>query len=207
MIRITIIDDHPIVQEGLKNLLNGQPNFQVLKCYDSGNSAMEGLKSEQVDMILLDINLPDVSGLDLCKKIKSNFPEIGIIALSTHNERAMIMSMLENGARGYVLKNSVGDEIVNAIHNVYDGNKYFCQATRLVIDNAPTEDLDKVPLITRREKEVLQLISKGNTTHQIAENLFISVHTVESHRKKLIEKFNANNITSVVRLAAEYNLL
>lgn len=207
MIKISIVDDHPIVLNGLKNLLDAQDHFQVGVCFADGKSALEGMASSQLDVLLLDINLPDISGLDLCRQIKNDYSEVSIIALSIHDERAVIKSMLENGASGYVLKNAAGNEIVDAIENVWKGEKYLCKASKLAIAKDLENDPDQVPLITRREKEVLQLISKGHTTHEIAQTLFISVHTVESHRKKLIQKFEANNITSVVRLAMKYNLL
>jgi DNA-binding NarL/FixJ family response regulator len=115
--------------------------------------------------------------------------------------------MLQNGASGYVLKNALGNEIIRAIYAIMDGEEYLCSSTKEALKNADMELLKAIPRITRREKEILQLIGKGLTTMQIADQLFISTHTVESHRKNLMEKFGVNNTTSVVKLASEYKLL
>lgn len=207
MTRVIIIDDHPIVLEGLKNLLTAQPDISMAGYFNSGQSALEGLPEASPDVILLDINLPDTSGIDLCREISAKHKQVKIIALSIHNERAVVQSMLQNGAHGYVLKNAFGEEILQGIREIMNGHTFLCEATKQALEQAEDDDPDQVPLITRREKEVLRLIGKGCTTYEIADRLFISPHTVESHRKKLMEKFGVNNIASVIRLAMEYRLL
>lgn len=202
-----IIDDHPIVLEGLKNLLEVQPDITIDGYFSSGESALEGLAASRPGVILLDIHLPDVNGINLCRTISEKYKEVRIIALSVHNERAVIKSMLQSGAAGYILKNASGEEILEGIREVVRGRKYLCSAARQLLDTASDDDPDEVPLITRREREVLKLVGKGLTTAEIADRLFISPHTVESHRKKLMEKFGVSNITSVIRLATEYHLL
>uniref|UniRef100_F4C9I3 Two component transcriptional regulator, LuxR family n=1 Tax=Sphingobacterium sp. (strain 21) TaxID=743722 RepID=F4C9I3_SPHS2 len=207
MIKVIIIDDHPIVIDGLKNLFFTHEDISLVESYKSGKEAIDALKGMDVDVILLDINLPDMNGINLCSDLKRNHPGLKIIALSLHNEHAVIRSMLQNGALGYVIKNAPGDEILEAIRTVARGQKYLCSATRTTMTNAEADQHITVPLITRREKEVLQLIGKGLTTQQVADQLFISPHTVESHRKKLMEKFEVNNIISVIKLATDYRLL
>jgi len=207
MIKIIIIDDHPIVIDGLKNLFSSHTDMEIIGSYKTGKAALTALKLLSAEIVLLDINLPDVNGINLCNELKRFYPQLKIIALSLHNEHAVIRSMLQNGAMGYVIKNAPGDEILEAIHQVAKGNRFLCSATKASMENAEKDQHDTVPLITRREKEVLQLIGKGLTTYQVAEQLFISPHTVESHRKKLMEKFEVNNIISVIKMATDYRLL
>jgi DNA-binding NarL/FixJ family response regulator len=207
MIKVAVVEDHPIMVEGLKNILRNDPGITLMGDFGNGKTTMQALEKEQPDVILLDVNLPDVSGINLCKDIKKKYDDVKIIALSIHDEQPIIHSMLQNGASGYVLKNALGNEIIHAIYAIMEGEEYLCNGTREALKNADVELLKAIPRITRREKEILQLIGKGLTTVQIAEQLFISTHTVESHRKNLMEKFGVNNTTSVVRLATEYKLL
>jgi DNA-binding NarL/FixJ family response regulator len=208
MIKVIVVEDHPIMVEGLKNILRTDITLDVIGAYGDGKSVLQALEDkDHPDVILMDVNLPDVSGINLTAEIKKKYEDIKVIALSTHDEQPVIHSMLQNGASGYVLKNALGNEIIKAINTVIDGEEYLCSSTREALKNADQELLKAIPRITRREKEILQLIGKGLTTIQIAEQLFISTHTVESHRKNLMEKFGVNNTTSVVKLAAEYKLL
>ncbi|HWV70216.1 MAG TPA: response regulator transcription factor [Pseudosphingobacterium sp.] len=207
MIKVSIIDDHPIVIDGLQNLFSNHTDIELVGAYKTGHEALDALKNQETEVVLLDINLPDMNGINLCGDLKKLYPQLKIIALSLHNEHAVIRSMLQNGALGYVIKNAPGNEILEAIHEVAYGHKYLCSATRATMTNAEADQHVTVPLITRREKEVLQLIGKGLTTQQVADQLFISPHTVESHRKKLMEKFEVSNIISVIKLATDYRLL
>ncbi|QNL49628.1 response regulator transcription factor [Olivibacter sp. SDN3] len=206
MIKTVIIDDHPIVIDGLKNLFSSSPEIALIGSYKKGYEALEALPHLHAEVVLLDINLPDVNGISLCAEISKQFPQIKIIALSLHNEHAVIRSMLQQGAVGYVIKNAPGNEILEAIRVVASNQQYLCTATKIAMENAEEAHIT-IPLITRREKEVLHLIGKGLTTQQVADQLFISPHTVESHRKKLMEKFEVNNIISVIKLATDYRLL
>ncbi|TWW00152.1 response regulator transcription factor [Chitinophaga pinensis] len=207
MIKVVVVEDHPIMVEGLKNILRSDAGIEVSGAYGDGKSVLQALEKGQPDVILMDVNLPDISGVNLCGEVKKKYEDIKIIALSIHDEQPVIHSMLQNGASGYVLKNALGNEIIHAIYAIMDGEEYLCSSTKEALKNADMELLKAIPRITRREKEILQLIGKGLTTMQIADQLFISTHTVESHRKNLMEKFGVNNTTSVVKLASEYKLL
>jgi DNA-binding NarL/FixJ family response regulator len=206
MINVTIVDDHPIVLEGLKNLLSNREDIRVAGYFETGNAALHSYTLLNTNVLLLDINLPDINGVELCRQIRKTDKDVRIIALSVHNERPVVKSMLQSGANGYILKNSVGEEIVQAIHKTMTGETYICTKTREVLRNID-EGLTEIPRITRREKEILTLISKGQTTAQIAETLFISIYTVETHRKNLMNKFDVNSMASVINLAKEYSLL
>jgi DNA-binding NarL/FixJ family response regulator len=207
MIRVFITDDHPIVLEGIKNLLSGREDIDLAALCSSGEATLKAFTVQEPDVLLLDINLPDISGVELCKQIRKRYKTVKIIALSVHNERPVIGSMLQHGINGYVQKNAFGDEIINAIHRVMEDEIYFCSQTREVMESKEVSSLAQLPKITRREKEILQEAAKGNTTAQTAQILFISTHTVESHRKNLMEKFEVNNMASVIKLAMEYQLL
>lgn len=207
MIRIIIIDDHPIVSDGLKNLLANRDDMEVVACYDTGKAGLDGIADIKPNVILLDINLPDISGVEICKQVRKTDSQVRIIVLSMHNERAVIRSALQSGANGYVLKNSVGQEIISAIQITLKGEKYLCTKSKEIMHNHNKGDLVELPRITRREKEILELVGKGLTTGQIATQLFISTHTVESHRKNLIEKFEVTGMSAVVNLATKYGLI
>lgn len=207
MIQIAITDDHPIVLDGLKNLIGSQEDMQLTGLFTNGADTMEAFKKQVPDVLLLDINLPDISGIELSKKLRETYPDIHIVILSIHNEKAVIGSVLQNKVNGYLLKNSAGDEIVEAIHRVLDGETYLCRQVREICDNTDSAGPKAVPVITRREKEILALIAEGLTSSQIADKLFISIHTVDSHRKNLMEKFQTNSIAVVLKLATDYKLL
>lgn len=207
MIKVIIIDDHPIVLDGLKNLIDRREDMEVLACYDTARAGIAGVENLSPTVVLLDINLPDMNGVEICRHIRKNNDKVRIIALSVHNERAVIKSMLQSGANGYVLKNSAGQEIISAIQTTLKGLKYLCFKTKEIMYSSKDENLTEIPRITRREKEIMELVSKGFTTGQIAAQLFISPHTVESHRKNLIEKFEVTGMTAVINLATKYNLI
>ena len=208
MIKIAITDDHPLVLEGIKNILSEEKNFSVIATFQNGNDTRSGIsENQEADILLLDINLPDYNSIDLIGKIKTINPDIKIIMLSVHNEFAVINSVLSEGASGYIQKNAAAAEILDGIHQVYDGKRFLCSQTQNVMKRSTSEDLQKVPKVTRREKEILQLGAKGFTTAEMGEKLFISPHTVESHRKNLIEKFGVKNLATAIKLAVEYGII
>jgi DNA-binding NarL/FixJ family response regulator len=157
--------------------------------------------------LLLDINLPDANGIDLVKGLKEVHSELKIIAFSVHNEFAVINSILNEGADAYLQKNASGYEIIAAINDVLVGKRYICEKTQSILNKKTEIGLKQVPKLTRREKEILAFVAKGLTTNQIAESLFISSHTVESHRKNLMEKFQTKSVTAAVKSAIEYGLI
>lgn len=207
MIKIAITDDHPLLLEGLKNIISKENGFTVVGCYPDASSMEKALTTTAVDVLLLDINLPDANSLELITPLKSKYDEMQIIIISVHNEYAVINSVLELGARGYIQKNASVEEIITGIKEVVEGRVFLCAQTKKIIDKKSKDELKSVPKLTRREKEVLMEAASGLTTTQIAEKLFISPHTVESHRKNLIAKFGAKNLSSAIKLATEYGLI
>jgi DNA-binding NarL/FixJ family response regulator len=203
MITILIVDDHPIVAEGIRKLIQDSRTAQVIGVAGTGKACLDFLRWEKPDVILLDIGLPDISGIDLCKTIKAKDRSLKILALTTFNERSTVVNMMKNGADGYILKNSETEEIIQAIQEVHSGGKYICDDAEGLLKENLTNDL----LLTNREKEVLKLIADGFTNLEIAEKLFISPLTVDSHRKNLITKLEARNTASLIRIASDKGLL
>lgn len=205
--KIFIVDDHPMVVEGLNSLLNQLENLEVAGSVSNAFDAIPFLKKNPIDVILLDINLPDISGIDLCKKIHKEFPQIRIIGISTFSERSYISRMIENGASGYLIKSASKEEIAEAIDTVLNDKMYLSVSMEHIAKPLSILSSGPIPALTKREKEILQLISEGLTNNQIAEKLFISPLTVDSHRKNLLTKLNANNTASLVRVAIENGLI
>lgn len=207
MINIAITDDHPLLSEGLKNILAQETFLNIVGCYPTAEALRNALNNTKIDVLLLDINLSDANGLELIAPLPKNNPELKIIILSVHNEYAVINSAFQEGAHGYIQKNASVTEILLGIQEILKGNKFRCKQTQLIVDKKNSIELKSVPKLTRREKEILAVAAMGLTTNQIAEKLFISPHTVESHRKNLIEKFRTSNLSSAIKLAYDYGLI
>lgn len=207
MIKVAITDDHPLLLEGLKNILGNNNTIDVVNCFTSVSEMNAGLAKQAIDILLLDINLVDTNSIELIKPLKNKYKNLQIIMLSVHNELPVINSTLAEGALGYIQKNASVSEILEGITTVYAGERFLCSQTRSVLEKKSADGLNQVPKLTRREKEILAEAAKGLTTNQMAEKLFISPHTVESHRKNLIEKFQTSNLSSAIKLAIEYGLI
>ena len=207
MINIAITDDHPLLSEGLKNILAQETFLNIVGCYPTAEALRNALNNTKIEVLLLDINLLDANGLELIAPLLKNNPELKIIILSVHNEYAVINSAFQEGAHGYIQKNASVTEILLGIQEILKGNKFKCKQTQLIVDKKNSIELKSVPKLTRREKEILAVAAMGLTTNQIAEKLFISPHTVESHRKNLIEKFRASNLSSAIKMAYDYGLI
>jgi DNA-binding NarL/FixJ family response regulator len=203
-IKVFITDDHYMVVEGIRSILQLEKNIEWMGHAMTAASCMAFLQSQQPDVLLLDINLPDKSGIDLCKEIKAKYPDIQILGLSSFNQQSYIQKMMQNGASGYVLKNASIEEIVNAIEAAMNGEIFLSDQASITIDENKNA---QVPVITRREKEVLMLIAKGLTNKEIADKLFISTTTVDTHRKNLLAKFQVKNTASLISLATQNELL
>ena len=211
MFNIFIIDDHKMVIEGIELMLEQEDDFQLVGYALTGEQGMEYLKSLPVDVLLLDINLPGLNGIEVCKIIRKSNLKLKIIALSMLKDSSLIKMMLKNGADGYVLKNAGRDEVVAAIRTVMEGKKYLDQEVNDIIISSITgytaPKNNPFPSLSRREKEVLGLILDELTTKEIAEKLFISVGTVETHRRNMLAKVGARNTAGLVRIALEYGLM
>lgn len=201
--RVFIVDDHYMVIEGIRSLLQNEKSIEWTGHAMNANSCLAFLKKQLPDVILMDINLPDKSGIDLCKEVKEKYPSVFIIGLSTFNQQSFIQKMLDNGASGYVLKNATQEELTRAIETVMKGKTYLSDEASHTLRKEIAANL----ILTRREKEVLELIADGMTNAEIAQKLFISVTTVDTHRKNLLTKLEAKNTAALVKIAASRGLL
>lgn len=199
MIDVLIVEDHPVVIEGLKKLLLDSGLAKLCVTASTGKECITYVKNFTPTVVLLDINLPDVNGIDLCKTLKTEYPDLKILAISSFGQRSYIQRMLDNGALGYVLKNSSEDEIIDAIKDVVNGKKHLSFDVNEILNNSKN-NIDS-PLLTRRESEVLKMIADGYTNQEIADKIFVSPLTVDSHRKNLLMKLGARNTAELIKIA------
>ncbi len=205
-INIVIVDDHPIVIEGLRMMLKSQSFFNVTGSFTSGLEIISFIQSHKVDIILLDITLPDANGTELCREIKKISPDTSVIMFSNRSERSIVMQSIQNGASGYLLKNTSIDELVICIKGALSGDIVFCNETKQIISRPSQNDLP-IPRLTKREKQILQMVAQGKTSNMIAEELFLSPLTVDTHRKNLLQKFQAKNSTELINRAVQQHMI
>ena len=194
-----------MVIEGIHSLLQNEKSIEWMGHATNAASCLAFLQHQVPDVILMDINLPDKSGIDLCKEVKEKYPAIFILGLSTFNQQSFIEKMIGSGASGYVIKNATQQELMEAIHTVVKGKEYLSFDAAVALRKPDTQN--NTPVITRREKEVLELITEGMTNNEIARQLFISSTTVDTHRKNLLSKLRAKNTASLVRIATQLKLV
>ena len=214
-IRVMIVDDHQIIIDGLNALLDEHEFIKVVATATDGKMAIEMMEIHHCDVIIMDIKMPDMNGIEATRAIKKKYPKVEILALTTYNEKKLITEIMKAGALGYILKNTGAAELDNAIINVAGGEKYYSKEVALeLLDANPSgqeqvykSDLDDMYSLTQRETEILRLIANEFTTSQIAEQLFISINTVETHRKNLIRKLSVKNLAGLVKFAIQKGLV
>ncbi|MCB0401750.1 MAG: response regulator transcription factor [Flavobacteriales bacterium] len=210
MIKIAITDDHQLFLDGIREMLSSMEGFDLLFTATTGQETLEKLQVQLPDVILLDISLPDMDGVELCQEVVSRHPGINVLALTMHKEVSFLKQMLNHGAKGYLLKNTKKEELLEAIRTVYEGETYFSDEITKDLYNSMIhgeQNKSGLPKLSRREKEVLQLIIDEYTTQEIADQLFITLSTVESHRANLLAKLDVRNTAGLVRVAIEKKLL
>lgn len=209
MTSILIIDDHPLVSDGIKTMVKDESALQIVGSSKTAAEALTFLTTTEPDIILLDISLPDMDGLQLCEKIRLTHKQVKIIGLTSTNEAGIITGLLQRGGNGYLLKNMERSDLLDAIETVMKGKVYLSAAANDKIlerfqNSKPVTDS---VVLTRREKEILLLLADGLNGPQIAEKLFLSPLTVETHRKNLLRKFNAHSVQLLLKTARESGLL
>ncbi|MBN8674087.1 MAG: response regulator transcription factor [Chitinophagales bacterium] len=204
-IKVLVVDDHPMVLEGMRSMLLQISFVEITGTAPNAYEAIERIKETSPDIVITDINMPEVSGIELTVKIRKEFPAVRVVAMSTFKERSYISQMIQSGASGYLVKSASREEIEEAILSVFEGKLYM--SLDINLSAADKVELNSAPILSSREKEVLQLIADGFTNPQIAAKLFISLHTVDSHRKNLLTKFAVNNTASLIKLAAKHNMV
>lgn len=209
MINVFIVDDHQVVLDGIQSMLDAADGMSLVGLARNGQETLEFLKVNTVDVALIDINLPGMDGIELCKLIVKNHPKIKVLALTTFNEVSFITNIIKGGASGYLLKNTSKEELITAINTVSQGEQYLSKEVqeKLISASFGKKDTSFIPKLTRREKEVLKLITEEFTTKEIAEKLFISDATVETHRLHLLNKLGARNTAGLVKTAIQKGLI
>jgi DNA-binding NarL/FixJ family response regulator len=210
-VRILIADDHKILREGLKSLLEKQPEFAVVAEAQDGLSAISAAKKHKPDIAILDIGMPDLNGIEVTRRIRSEMAETRVIALSMHADRRFVMGILEAGANGYLLKDSAFAELITAVTAVAKGKMYLSPSIAETVVKNSLEKLDRKDegssvLLSGREREVLQMIAEGKSTKEIALKLFVSTKTVETHRKQIMDKLNIRTVAGLTKYALREGL-
>lgn len=211
-IRVLLAEDHAIVREGLRLLIEKQPDIELVYEAEDGRAAVEHARELLPDVVIMDITMPNLNGVEATRQITKEFPRIKVIALSVHSNRRFVADMLEAGAAGYVLKECLFDELVQAIQAVSAGKTYLSSRITGVVVEDYIKRLVKVtdsPLssLTSREREVLQLVAEGKSTKQIALELHVSTKTVDAGRRKIMGKLNAHTIVDLIKIAIVENLV
>lgn len=212
-IKLFLVDDHKMIREGLKTFLTDNPDFEIVAEAENGVDCLSQLENVSVDIVLTDLNMPEMDGLELTKALKEKHPDIKVIALTMMGESQHIKQMLAEGAMGYLLKDCSEEQLVNAIKNVNNGGTYYSpEVTNIILDNirkikpvSKSKVVLEMPL-TDREKEVLHLILKEQSNKEIADSLFVSVRTVDAHKRNLLDKTGSKNVAGLVLYAIERQL-
>jgi DNA-binding NarL/FixJ family response regulator len=206
-INIIIVDDHPVVIEGLSMIFSNSDRFKIVASFTKGLDLLEYDAIKEIDVLLLDVFLADTNGIDLCKTIKRNHPKIIVLGMSSQSERSLVMQFIQNGASGYLLKSAPLEEFYDCIEKAMNGEIVFSNEVKQVISKPDISDFNKTPSLTRREKEILQLLAKGKNTQEIADTLFLSFLTVQTHRRNILNKLDVKNAAELVNIAIKNRLL
>jgi len=204
---LAIVDDHPMVIEGLKSLLKPETAIYTTVSFTKGREFISFLSQNEVDLVFLDISLPDANGIELCKEIKKISPKTIVLGLSNQTERSIMLQMLQSGASGYLLKNVSPDELLTCIQEALHGLITFSREAKEIMGRPSKAGLNEVASITKREKQILELLAQGKTTATIATELFLSPLTVDTHRKNLLQKFEVKNTAELLMAAVQQKLL
>jgi two-component system, NarL family, response regulator NreC len=206
-IKILLADDHTIVRQGLKLILSSQPDLQVVGEAANGRETVELAEKLKPDLVLLDVAMPELNGIDATRRMMEVNPRLRILVLSMHKEAVYVREILKAGARGYLLKDVIDTELLNAVRSVARGDGYISPAVSGTLLSDYRQNItDPVDLLTKREREVLQLIAAGKTNKEVAVQLNLSVYTVDSHRGKIMEKLNLHSTGELVRFAIKHGL-
>jgi len=211
-IRVLIADDHKIMLAGLRSLLEKQSDLEVVGEAENGRKAVQMAHEKKPDVVVMDVSMPDLNGIEATIQIRESLPETRVIALSMHSDKRFVMGMLRAGAVGYLLKDCASQELANAIAQVAVGKKYLSpEITGVVIDDflkggTPEEDEAVASVLSAREREVLQLIAEGWSTKQIASHLYVSIKTIETHRRQIMKKLDLHSIADLTKYAIREGL-
>jgi DNA-binding NarL/FixJ family response regulator len=207
--KILLADDHQMVREGLRSLLEKESDFQVVGEAQEGRQAVHLVRKLQPDVVVMDITMPNLNGVEAARQIVTEFPQIKVIALSMHFSRIFVLNMLKAGALGYILKGDSSEELIEGVRTVSEGGAYFSPKAAKTVTEVLANPLPNSPLdvLTQREREVFQLICEGKNTKQMALELHVSTKTIEAGRRKIMEKLNTHSIPELVIIAIENGVI
>ncbi len=210
--RVYIADDHKLFRDGLRELVNKDPNMHVVGEASDGQTVLRDLKKINPDVIIMDVSMPDLNGIEATRQIMLDHPELKILALSMHSDRSFVAQMLRAGAKGYLLKDAAAQELIHAINTVCSNLTYLSpKIAGSIVDshvrhNTPPEESSAYTLLSGREREVLQMLAEGHSTKKTAEKLFVSVKTIETHRRNIMEKLAISSIAGLTKYAVREGL-
>ncbi|HYQ58232.1 MAG TPA: response regulator transcription factor [Draconibacterium sp.] len=210
-IKVIVADDHQLFREGLINLLHSADNIEVISQAENGQDAIDKVEAFKPDVLLVDIAMEKINGIEVTRILKEKMPEIKIIAVSMHSDKQYVKGMLEAGADGYLLKNCTYRQLTDAVTSVYEGKKFLSEdITEIVINgylNSSTDEDDSYARLSDREKEIFLLFAEGKSTREIGEKLFISVKTVGTHKQNILEKLDLKTNSDIVKYALKKGLI
>jgi len=203
MINVLLVDDHKVLADGLRKLIEESGDIKVTGIANNANECRYQLRYGLPDVLMLDINLPDGNGIELCKEFSMQYPKLKMLALTTYCEYSMVRQMIENGAMGYVIKNAMAEELIQGIRTVAAGEKFLCHEVDLLIKKQSQENI----WLTPREREMLKLIVEGFSSAEISEKMSLRHETIKGYRKNLLLKLNSKNTAALVKKTLEENLI
>jgi len=206
---IVVADDHSILVDGIVQILNANPLYHIVGTANNGQEVVDIVKKERVDIIIMDINMPIMDGIDATEIISENFEETKVLIMSMHNKAGYIQNAIKAGASGYILKNTTPDELEEAIARVLEGGSYFSQdvSNLMAMSMRGVNEKEANIKLSRQEKLLLKLLSEGLTSEEISKRMETSVHTISSYRRNLLIKFDAKNVTQLIALAIKDGFL
>lgn len=206
--RLIICDDHQLVIDGLSSLIDGVDGLSVASTANNGKEAIEQVSILKVDLILMDIDMPEMDGIEATKMLKKDHPDVKVLILTMHDEKSIIQMLMDIGADGYILKNASQQELLAGIQTVLNGKHHFSpEVTMALLREEPEAGAELRSLLTEREIEILKLIAEGLSNKEIGEKLFISHRTVDTHRTNLMRKLEVSNIAGLIRFAIKHSLV
>jgi DNA-binding NarL/FixJ family response regulator len=208
MIRVFLADDHTMVRQGFRLILSSQPDIEIVGEAGNGREAVELAEKMNPDVIVMDVAMPDLNGIEATRRLSSSAPRSRVLALSMHKDSVYVREILRAGARGYLLKDSIDSDLLNAVRAIARGDGYLSPGVSdAVLSDYRRHVTDPLDLLTSREREVLQLIAEGKTNKEIAGSLNLSVYTVDAHRGRIMDKLNLHSAGELVRFAVRNGLI
>lgn len=209
-IRILLADDHKIVRQGLRTLLEKEPDMEVVAEAEDGRASLRLVKELIPQVVIMDVGMPDLNGIEATRQVVAEFPQIKVVALSMHSDRRFVVNMLKAGASAYLLKDSAFEELASAIRVVMANKTYLSPGVSDVVIkdyvHGPKPDSSAFSVLTAREREVLQLMAEGKSTKQIADRLIVSVKTIETHRQQIMNKLDIHSVAELTKYAIREGL-